>query len=209
MRDEEYVYRQGVKEAASIARNARYRRTHNGKSGRVRFPSDYLTNKEKNAMNGNVESYRLNDPMSWKEFKKMPDDLKVTYIKLLREKYNPFDSAIADVIGINKVTFSQEIKRLGLGHGKKHGGSRAWPEREAFYAWAAGVPANVTPEEVEEPEVVEEPAAEEPEVINEEKSSGTKAIPNCGTMTFEGSTESILETLAVLLGGANVHISVT
>ena len=101
-------------------------------------------------MNGNVESYRLNDPMSWKEFKKMPDDLKVTYIKLLREKYNPFDSAIADVIGINKVTFSQEIKRLGLGHGKKHGGRRAWPEREAFYAWAAGVPANVTPEEVEE-----------------------------------------------------------
>ena len=198
MKDEEYVYRQGVKEAASIARSARYRRTHNGKGGRVRFPSDNMTTKERNAMNGEVRSYRLNDPMSWSEFKSMPDDIKVTYIKLLREKFNPFDSAIADMMGINKMSFSQEIKRLGLGHGTKHGGNRTWNEKEAFYAWAAGAPAAVEETPDEEPVEVHEAIEPEPCPVCEEK---RKAIPDTGTMTFEGTTEAVLETLRVLLGG--------
>jgi hypothetical protein len=157
-------------------------------------------------MNGEVETYRLNDPMSWNVFKSIPDDIKVIYIKLLREKYNPFVGAIADMMGVNKVTFSQEIKRLGLGHGSKHGGNRAWPEKEAFYAWAAGAPTAIEETPDEEPVEVTEAFEPEPCPVCEEKK---KAIPNNGTMTFEGSTESILETLAVLLGGADVHIRVT
>ena len=35
-------------------------------------------------MSGECKSYRLNSPMSWDEFKAMPDDIKITYIKLLR-----------------------------------------------------------------------------------------------------------------------------
>jgi hypothetical protein len=209
MKNEEYVYRQEIKEKASVARSARYKRTHNGKSGRVRLPSDNMTNKERNAMNGEVKSYRLNEPMSWKEFKAMPDDIKITYIKLLREKFNPFDSAIADIMGINKVSFSQEIKRLGLGHGEKHGGYRGWDQKEAFYAWASGVPTVVEEETpVEEPEEIE-CIETVPDPVAVEEAITKRAVPTSGTMTFEGNTESILETLAVLLGGANVHISVT
>lgn len=211
MKDEEFVFRQEVKEKASTARNARYKRTHNGKSGRVRFPSDNMTNKERNAMNGEVKSYRLNEPMSWKEFKEMPDDIKVTYIKLLRERFNCFDSAIADIMGINKISFSQEIKRLGLGHGTKHGGNRAWNQKEAFYAWASGVPTVIEEETpVEEPEEeICECIETVPDPVAVEEAKSKRAVPSSGTMTFEGSTESILETLTVLLGGANVHISVT
>lgn len=194
MRDEEYVYRQGVKEAASIARNARYRRTHNGKSGRVRFPSDYLTNKERNAMNGNVESYRLNDPMSWDEFKKLPDDLKVSYIKLLREKYDVPDIEIGKMMGVSKDIIHRWFKVLGLLRDTKR--TRCAWDTEGWLAFVHGapIPADETPDE----EPAEVPEAIEPEPVCEEKK---KAIPNTGTMTFEGSTESILETLAVLLGG--------
>lgn len=200
MKDEEYLFHADVRGKKNIARSARNTRTHCGKSGRVKLPSDYMTKKELNAMNGEVKSYRLNEPMSWKEFKALPDDIKVTYIKLLREKFNCFDSAIAEMMGINKVTFSQEIKRLGLGHGTKHGGNRTWNEKEAFYAWAHGVPAT---KEAEDP-IPEEPVPEAEPVIEEKK-----AIPGTGNMVFEGKVEEVLKTIGVLLGGANVHISVT
>lgn len=218
MKDEEYLFHSDCWEKKNIARSARNTRTHNEKSGRVRFHSDNLTNKELKAMSGEVKSYRLNEPMSWKEFKAMPDDIKVTYIKLLREKFDCFDSAIADMMGINKGTFSTEIKRLGLGHGTKHGGYRTWNEKEAFYAWAHGVPVAkeetaeqpAAPEEEQIPECQEE-APEKPEMVKafffkEEKNH---AIPNHGNLIFEGKVDEILKTVGVLLGGASVHINIT
>lgn len=205
MRDEEYLFHADVRGKKNIARSARNTRTHCGKSGRVKFPSDYMTKKELNAMNGEVKSYRLNEPMSWKEFKELPDDIKVTYIKLLREKFNCFDSAIAEMMGINKVTFSQEIKRLGLGHGTKHGGNRTWNEKEAFYAWAHGVPVPAEDLDVVATKVEIEPYIVKEEPVIEEK----KAIPGTGNLVFEGKVEEVLKTVGVLLGGANVHISIT
>jgi hypothetical protein len=160
-------------------------------------------------MNGEVKSYRLNDPMKWAEFKAMPDDIKITYIKLLREKFNCFDGAIAEMLGVNKCTFLAEIKRLGLGHGAKHGGYRTWNEREAFYAWVNGS----TSEEVqvdEEPETASQEEIE-PNPVPEEVvcSEDRNAIPESGNMTFEGNVEDILKTVGILLGGAKVHISIT
>jgi hypothetical protein len=84
LRDEEYLFRQDVKEKSHTARSARYRKTHTGKRGVVKFPSDYMTEKEKKAMNGEVQTYKLNDPMTWEEFKAMPDDIKAVYIKALQ-----------------------------------------------------------------------------------------------------------------------------
>lgn len=216
MKDEEYLFHSDCREKKNIARSARNTRTHNGKSGRVRLPSDNLTNKELKAMSGEVKTYRLNEPMSWKEFKAMPDDIKVTYIKLLREKFGCFDSAIADMMGINKATFSIEIKRLGLGHGTKHGGYHKW-DKETFYAWAQGVPAATVepaeqiPEEEPIPEIKEEAPVQKPEMVKafffkEEKSH---AIPNHGNLIFEGKMDKILKTLGDLLGGAYVHINIT
>lgn len=34
------------------------------------------------------------------------------------------------------------------------------------------------------------------------------AVPTTGTMVFEGIAEDVLEAVRVLLGGANVHISI-
>jgi hypothetical protein len=221
LKDEEYIFHSDCWEKKSVARSARNKRTHNGKSGRVRFPSDNLTKKELNAMNGKVESYRLNDPMSWKEFKAMPDDIKVTYIKLLREKFNCFDSAIAEIMGVNKCTFSHEIKRLGLGHGAKHGGYRTWDEKNAFYAWAYGVPVSATDPVEETPEVAEQPEPERqlasleeisdptPEIkVLPAKEENIKAIPCNGSMVFEGRIEDVLNSVSVLLSGALVHINI-
>jgi hypothetical protein len=224
MKDETYAFIQDVKEKKATARSARNKRTHNGKSGRVKFPSDYMTKKELNAMNGEVKSYRLNEPMTWKEFKAMPDDIKITYVKLLREKFHCFDSAIAEMMGINKVSFSQEIKRLGLGYGTKHGGNRAWQEKEAFYAWVHGVPAAI--DEIEkEAEESEEPTPEEP--VPEETAPAKPigigklipvyagketigcSVPKSGSAYYEGNISNVMNSVLMILGNADVRINIT
>ena len=54
MTDEKYTFVTDVAEKKRIARGSFNKRTHNGKGGKVRFPSDYLSNKERNKMNGEI-----------------------------------------------------------------------------------------------------------------------------------------------------------
>lgn len=157
MKDEEFVYKSDVRDKAITARSARHTRTHCGKGGRVRFPSDNLSKKELMKMNGEVKSYRLNSPMGWAEFKSMPDDLKVVYIQALRKKYGVPDIQIGNMMGVHKATFIKEMSRLGLSRGQNCGGRKKWDE-EGFFAWVNGVdvPTPVTEEEPAEAPVIEE-----------------------------------------------------
>ena len=121
------------------AQSARHRRTHCGKGGSVKFPSDYMTKKELKAMNGECKSYRLNDPMMWEEFKQLPDDIKIIYIKGIREKYDIPDKYLADAMGVASPTFCRWMKCLGCTLGVRMGlKGNAWKESEqgiAFYKW--------------------------------------------------------------------------
>lgn len=102
-------------------------------------------------MNGECKSYRLNDPMAWKEFKSLPDDLKITYIKLLRKKFNVPGNHIAKMMGINTCSYSNEINRLGISEGL-HSRGRCTPwDKEGFFAWWHGVDKLPTPVIEEEP----------------------------------------------------------
>lgn len=151
MKDEEYVFFSDVSEKAITRRSARNKRTHCGKGGKVRMPSDYLTKKELEKMSGECTSYRLNEPMTWAEFKAMPDDIKVTYIKLLKEKWKVPDHHIGKMMGVGDEAVRKVFSRLGFTKG--HGGRVYW-DMDGFYAWIAGFRA------AEEPvaeEVVEEP----------------------------------------------------
>lgn len=197
MKDEEYVFRQDSKEKAVTARSARHRRTHNGKGGSVKLPSDYMTKKEIKAMSGQVESYKLNDPMKWDEFKKLPDDLKKDYINLIRERFGADDTHIASMMGVHRVTLSNFMKTLGLGRGLHC--KRLKLDEGGWYTWVNGMPM---PEpQVKSEEVKEENKTEVKEVKTEHKTEVKNAIPSCGTMTFEGKIEDIVKTLEVLLGG--------
>ena len=56
------------------------KRSHCGKSGGIKFPSDNLTEKQKRAMNGKVITYQLSKILTDEEFNKLPDDIKKLYI---------------------------------------------------------------------------------------------------------------------------------
>ena len=225
MRDEEYEFFQDCREKKSTAASAFKRRTHTGKGGRVRFPSDYLSIKEFKKMNGETKSYRLNEPMSWDEFKAMPDDLKVMYLNLLIQKYNPSARDIGTMFGVCGQSVINYGKKIGVVFPLRNP-TTPW-DKEGWLAWVNGVP-KATKEEPETvvaeivQETAEEVPAEEPmaeEVIEPvtEIPCGhgvdipvrKRAIPSVGNMVFEGLAEDVLETVRMLLGGAKVHISIT
>lgn len=145
MKDEEFVFRADSREKAITARSAKHTRTHCGKGGRVRLPSDNLSKRELKKMNGECKAYRLNEPMKWQEFKAMPDDIKVTYIKLLQQKFNVPFVHIGKMLGVTQKTISAEIIRLGLSEGKAAKGRRKKWDKEGFYAWWHGVDQLPTP----------------------------------------------------------------
>lgn len=196
MTDEKYSYIQDVKDKKITARSARNKRTHNGKSGSVKFPSDYMTKKEIKAMSGEVKSYRLNKPMNWKEFKSMPDDIKVSYISLLRQKYNAPDSHICKMMGTNVCSFSQEMHRLGIPSTRKQGVKF---DKDGFYEWL--VPTKEEP--VEEAPIPEFKPLEDLSVIRQEP-----VLPIRGTLDYEGTVEDIFFALNKIVNG-NVRMTIS
>ena len=102
------------REKKITARSARNRRGNTGARGAVMMPSDYMTKKQLEGMNGKCKSYKLGSPMRWDEFKEMPDDLQATYIKLIRNKYRTPDGILAHCMGISASAFSKKVKELKL-----------------------------------------------------------------------------------------------
>ena len=156
-------------------------------------------------MSGECKSYKLNNPMNWKEFKGMPDDIKITYIKAIRKQFGATDSAIAKMMMINGCSFSQEINRLGISNGKHTGGAAKW-DKDGFYAWA-NLAATKPAEEASE--AVEDVAEVVVEVPVTPASESEPSIPTVGSIAFDGRIEDILQTVGMLLKGAFVHLNVS
>lgn len=119
MTDEKYIFITDVAEKKRTARGAFNKRTHNGKIGKVRFPSDYLSNKERNKMNGEVREYRMNSPITYAEFKKYPDDLKKKYIQRLRDMFDVSDTDIAAMMGVKAKTLNAALVKIDASGGRR------------------------------------------------------------------------------------------
>lgn len=119
MTDEKYTFITDVAEKKRTARGAFNKRTHNGKGGKVRFPSDYLSNKERNKMNGEIRKYRMNSPITYAEFKKYPDDLKKKYIQRLRDMFDVSDTDIAAMMGVKAKTLNAALIKIDARGGRR------------------------------------------------------------------------------------------
>ena len=226
MKDETYVFISDVKDKKITARSARKQRTHTGKGGRVRFPSDNLSKKEIMKMSGECKSYRLNEPMSWLEFKTMPEDIQIVYINALRKKFSVPDAKLGEMFGVSKDVISHLFIKLGLNNGKTR--KRTNWDKEGFYAWWHGVDQAATPVPVEEPleantsfepivcdgkgYVEDDLSFEEPDPTPCDSFTPVQipvtAIPTNGSMNFTCPANQALNTLAQVLGDAKVSISV-
>ncbi len=211
--DEQYMMISDSKEKKSIAASAFKQRTHRGKGGSVKFPSDFLTKKELKAMSGACVSYRLSDPMNWETFKSIPDDLKKAYITGLRDRFDCTDSALCEMFNISQKCLSLHFADLGLSRPPR--GNYKW-NKEKFLVWSNGGDPDAVQETTETPvEAVEK----EIDIPVEGKTMRNpdspyahqtvkRAVPANGKMTFDGPIEDIVETLRMLLAGAEVTLDV-
>ena len=85
-----------------------------------RLPSDSLTAAQKRRLNGEVKTYNMNAPMTWAEFKEMPDDLKVTYLNHLADAYQANQKMIAGMFGVTPVTVHKICRDLGVAAKNAH-----------------------------------------------------------------------------------------
>lgn len=217
MNDYEYDFVKDSQEKKVTARSASRARTHCGKSGAVRLPSDYLSKKELKAMSGEVIEYAsLRGPMTWAEFKALPNDLKKEYVLWIREKFGAPDKYVAEMLGVSGATLTLYLTDAGCASGKSCGnGNKKWA-KEAFYAWRSGAEEGVVEAEVIEPEEapVENASVEPLEAVEEPipdvAVSESNPIPVGGSLDFSGADiERIIPVLKALLAGPNINFHVS
>lgn len=202
MSEAEYDFMQDCKDKKITAWSAHHTRTHCGKGGRAKFPSDYLTEKERKNLSGECKSYRMNDPMNWEGFLELPDDLKVCYIKALRLKYDIPDSYIAEMLGTTNSCLGKKLTELGLGRSNK----RNW-KKDEFMVWCNSRRKKHTKVDNLVPtKEANEMIAEA--VKNVDVWTTDHSVPRAGRMTFVGNADDILKTLGDILKNEKVRFTV-
>ena len=188
MPDEQYVMISDSIEKKKIAHSSHNRKTHCGKGGRVKFPSDYLSKKELKAMNGDVKSYNLNKPMTWEEFRSMPQDLQIMYIKKLRNEFGVPDSALGKAMGVCRSSFSKAMKDLNLSLGKSAGATgKQWMNSEKSSKFSEYWNKFSKKDE----SIKEESVEDETEVESIKEESISKEFAQIGTYVAEGIAKGI------------------
>ena len=236
MPDEQYVMISDSIEKKKIAHSSHNRKTHCGKGGRVKFPSDYLSKKELKAMNGVVKSYNLNKPMTWEEFRSMPQDLQIMYIKKLRNEFGVPDIVLGKAMGVCKSSFSKAMKDLNLSLGKNAGAkSKQWIGSEKSSKFSEYWNRFKNKEDVVEEESIGDEAKVVEEMDNPEETSNDYmiddidiseinygvgvtvdhiaesehiAIPTGGRLSFDCKFDDAVKVLESILSGTNVRLNV-
>lgn len=112
MREETCIFHQDVREKTITGRSARHMRTHCGRRGPVRLPSDTLTKRQRERLNGECRVYRLGQSMDWGSYLQMPRELRITYLKRLRQTLQSRE--IAERMGAAEEELARELEALGL-----------------------------------------------------------------------------------------------
>lgn len=204
MTDEEYLFTSDSFDKKRTARGAHYRVNH---GGRVKTPSNFLTKKELQKMNGECKSYRLNEPMTWAEFMVLPDDLKASYINAIRIRFGASDSEIFKMFGVEQRKGSYEFQKMGLGRGRNC--ERLRFSADAWAKWKAGIKDEI---EVETEDCIHnaralEPTAPVEPIVERLPTTKNRIYPLRGHMTLRGTAAEIGEVLAEMLGGGTLMVS--
>lgn len=140
-----------VKQKKDIARSAAHR-VCGSKSSKCDLPSDHLTEAQKRALNGPVESVNLKEPMNWAAFKALPESLQAEYIRYLKAEYQASDAMMGKMFGVSDASVNIKRNQLGV----PSSGKGQQPTKAVKAAWAEFIgDTAVTPEQTET-------AAEEP-----------------------------------------------
>lgn len=202
MTDEKFVLISDIKDKKRTARGG-FNKVRK-KGGRVKLPSDYMTEKERAKLNGDVKSFDLKQPMKWAEFCAMPDDLQKEYISRLQKLYRATDVAIGEMMGVSKTSIHKARMRFGLEGGER--GVRPLPEWDSFVKHGTPTEGKVAETAKAEEKPIEKPI-EKPHPV--ERFSAPFAVPLSGDIRLKGSAAMIGETLFMLTNGKEISCRIS
>lgn len=168
--DAEYILQQEIKEKKAAGRGA-YHKKSGAKSKKCTLPSDHLTKKEREKLNGECVTYNLGKFMTWEEFIQMPDDLQLKYVNSLVHRFDVGMNGISKVLfGLADHALSRYMEKKDL---KQYvtPGSRGAIGKNGMTKLKAAIAAEkeesesvVVDEAFKIPEPVEEPMPEEDDI---------------------------------------------
>lgn len=193
MTDAEYLFKLTERERK---RNARGEKNKiKGGGGAVRLPSDNLTKKEREAMNGETVTYKVHSPVKWPEFKRWPPDIQREYFKRLDTSYRPTAAMYAEMFEIGVTAIGKLRAQLGIKTGNRGRSLPFYDGWQRFTNRGGGEEEKAAPET----EKTEKPEASAP-IMRMDKDG----------ISFEPSFDPVVEMIRSLRGtGAKVTIEVT
>lgn len=195
-----------VMQKKRIARNAKYQK-NGSKSKKCTLPYDYLTTKEKKALNGEVKTYCLSKPMKWDEFKAMPLNIQEEYILKLYEKYHVNMTDLGYLFARHARTIRAHFAENNLCEGlfKKGGDTRSserLERRKKFEKWCDGIVEDNPPRTETEKKKVQYTNINAPKryIFPEAETKKAPVVTSVG-LTFEGpvGVEDLSKTLLEVL----------
>ena len=105
MNDVEFILKEDIKEKKQAGRGY-YHKKNGSKSKKCHLPSDSLSKKEIEKMNGECKVYNFNKPMSYSNFCAMPVDLQIKYLETLRVKFGANQTEISKMMGVADTTLA-------------------------------------------------------------------------------------------------------
>lgn len=133
----------------------------NARRGKCKLPYEYLSAKERKALNGEVKTYNLKAPMSWEQLNGLPRDLKQEYLTWLQQTFHANDTMLGEMWGVSHRTAAWYRKAAGVTSLGRGAGAR--PSAEQLAAWNAWLHEEEQPETpVAEPVKDVEPAIDHP-----------------------------------------------
>lgn len=105
MNDIEFMLKEDIKKKKQAGSGYRYKK-NGSKSKKCRLPSDNLSKKEIEKMNGECKVYNLSEKMSYSNFCAMPVDLQIKYLEMLRDKFGANQTEISKMMGVADTTLA-------------------------------------------------------------------------------------------------------
>ena len=119
-----------------IAQGARHKV---GRRSGCTLPSDSLTEAQKRKLNGPVVTLKLDEPMTWKDFKALPEDKRRLYAEHIKELYNPSWKQWGQMFHTHPNTVRQHFIRYTIADARGWGASTTRADRARWDAFCNGV----------------------------------------------------------------------
>ena len=181
MNDVQYCLKQDTKDRKAIGRNAKYRVVN--KKGRCRLPSDNLTAAQRKKLNGECITMKLNELISYQDFKRLTRTMQREYLQNLEDRYKPRMKDVAIAMDVAPNSMSSYIR-------KYHEDFRFTNIKNSpSKAWLDFMNGTIEEDVVEEAEVEEE--ITETETESKEEYNRTLVNANHGKVSFVGDPYAV------------------